>query len=53
MPLRPFMSLRWLTEPVLRSFGLDKDVAHFAGVYAVWSQADGVPMRPQNKTQKN
>ena len=35
---RPFMLLRFLTEPVLKAFGLRGDVAHLAGVYAVWSQ---------------
>ncbi|CAE7655379.1 DTX36 [Symbiodinium sp. CCMP2592] len=34
----PFMLLRFFTEPVLKAFGLHRDVAHLAGVYAVWSQ---------------
>ena len=33
------MLLRFFTEPVLKAFGLHRDVAHLAGVYAVWSQA--------------
>lgn len=34
----PLAALRWATTPVLRAVGISEDVAHFAGVYAKWSQ---------------
>lgn len=35
----PFMLLRFLTTPILVSFGLPHDVAEMAGIYTIWSQA--------------